>query len=135
MGCRAVRNRAVDRGKGAARKRDSVLFRQDGERVGPILLAVSPLAAIRRPDDDKVDLALGHEKACHVVRDEGDRDAVFQEFPAGESRPWSTGRVSFDVDVDALPSSRAAGRHPGRPVARVASAPALQWVRMLSRRG
>ncbi len=66
-------------------ERDLVLAREHGHAVGANLVG---RVAIGRnaigADNDEVHLALPHQRARHVVGDDGGVDAVAHEFPCGE---------------------------------------------------
>ena len=67
----------------------------------PILLAVSPLAAMRSAPVTMAPTFAGFEKvADHVVGDERERNAAFVEFPRGEARALQIGARFRDEDVE-----------------------------------
>jgi len=96
-----------------------VLLCEDRKRVGADLVGRVPVGGDAvGPDDDEVDLALGHEEARHAVRDERCRDAVVDKLPAGETRPLEDGTRLVDEDVEPLALlARRPDHAQGRPVA------------------
>src|ERR1039458_6104624 len=86
-------------------ERDTVLFGENGERVGADLVGgVAVGGDAVRADDDCGDAALGHEVAGHVVADERGRNVVLDQLPGREARALveRTGLVGEDVDLLAL---------------------------------
>ena len=82
---------------------NAVLAGEDGNGVGPDL--VGRIAVGRDAvgaDDHCLDLALGHDGAGHVVRDQRDRNVVLHQLPCREARALQEGAGFVGEDLNAL---------------------------------
>ena len=82
-------------------ERDAVLLGEDGDRVGADLVGdVAVGGDAVGADDDGLDLALAHQRAGHVVAEDGGGDVVVQQLPRGEAGALQVGAGLVGVDVD-----------------------------------
>src|SRR5260370_16393534 len=96
-------------------ERDAMLFCQDRYGVGPNLVGnVAIRGNAVRAHDYGADLALLHDRACHVVGDDGGGNTVFHEFPGSQTRTLQERARLVGVDVNLL-SSRTALPNPSHP--------------------